>query len=153
MSTKDNSDAVNIHSDHSVEKLNKLIPLSPSGARLLWKDGNDAKLTGIIHYVKKYWKKHHLFSDFFKHRAVPVGRSLAIDSKNAVIFIESRGGVTDKRGYDDRCPPTGQRIREHPAHSPTSSKFKALGDTDAIASHYMVAPHILEAKTLASSSL
>ena len=120
----------------------KYMPVSASGVRLRWADSNDARLPGLLNQVTKFWKRRGYFKQYFTNRAVPVGSKLAIDSRNAYQFVS--GTIKDERGYDDRCPPTGKRIRDLPTHSPFADKFKAIGDDVAIPGHIIVAPHLVD---------
>lgn len=131
--TTDNSD--------TTEEASHLRPVTSSGDKLSWADSNDARLEGLLFWTKKFWKRNHLFVEFFKHHAVSVGSKLAVDSPNATLFIT--GVFADPRDADDRCPPTARRVAELATRSP-GTKFAPLTAGTALPSHIIVAPHFID---------
>ena len=136
----------NDDSDHTVNtdksKDEHLRPITTTNKPISWADSNDARLDGILHNVRKFWRRRHLFVEFFKHRAVPVGSKLAVDSPNAVPFV--LGVVADKRDATDRCPPTGKRIADLVTRSP-GTKFTPV-DPDKVPPQFIIAPHFIDAE-------
>ena len=126
------------NTDHSDDLL---IPKYPSGERIVWTDSNDARLEGILVATKKYWRRRHLFKDYFHHRAVSVGSKIAVESPDAIPFVT--GAIEDVYNADDRCPPTATRIANLRTHSPRA-RFARPADGFTIPSHIIVAPQFVE---------
>ena len=120
---------------------NLLTPLYPSGERIIWNDSNDARLDGIVVATKKYWRRRHLFTTYFQHRAVPVGTKIAVESPDAVPFVV--GSISDPYNADDRCPPTATRVANLARHSPRA-RFERPADGFAVPNHIIVAPQFIE---------
>ena len=123
--------------NNSEDTVSRLEPVLPNGDKISWKDSNDARIPGLIKSTKEFWKRRHLFEEFYSHRAVSVGSKLAVDSHNAIQFV--LGTVNDPRDYDNPAPPTPARI----SGLPGSVKWTPRAVDAPIPSHIIIAPHLI----------
>ena len=90
---------------------NMFIPVSTDKARLEW-DGNDATILGLLHETGRYYRRKGLFQPLLQDRAVALSNGrLAVEHPSAVLFLTNV--ITENRSFDDPCPPTVDRLREH----------------------------------------
>ena len=89
-----------------------LTPVTSEDDQIIW-DNNPATLAGNLYETRMFWQREGLFQDFLLTGAVPMrnGR-LAVDSDNAVYFLN--GNIDDSmlRGDDKPCPDTPARIAQ-----------------------------------------
>lgn len=124
------------------DKFSHLKPVTASGKPINWADSNDARLEGILFNIKKFWKRNHLFGEFFQHHAAPVGSKIAVDHPAAIPFIT--GVVKDVYDATDRCPPTDKRLAQLASHSP-SAKYVATPGA-ALPTHIIVSQYHVDAE-------
>ena len=103
-------------SDDSIDRSllsesNIYIPVSTDKAKLEW-DGNDATILGLLFETGRYYRRKGLFQPLLRDRSVALSNGrLAVEHPSAVHFLT--GAITENRGFDDPCPPTVDRLREH----------------------------------------
>ena len=87
---------------------NVLVPVSSDKVPLEW-DGNDATILGLLYETGRYYRNKGLFQPLILNRAVALSNGrLAVDDPNTVYFVT--GDISDKRSFDDPCPPTIDRL-------------------------------------------
>ena len=88
-----------------------LIPVTADKSVLSW-DGNDATINGLLYECGQYYKRKGLFQPLIKHRTVSLSNGkLAAEDPNTVYFFSSV--ANDPRDFNNPCPPTLDRIKEH----------------------------------------
>ena len=111
-----------LHTEHT----DILVPIDQYKDPITW-DGNAAHIAGILHEIKKYYKRVGIFQPLLEHHAVALSNGkLAVDSVHTVSFIH--GLSADPRSFDDPCPPTAERITKFNAAQRTDdTKIKPAG--------------------------
>lgn len=90
---------------------NIFIPVSTDKSRLEW-DGNDATILGLLYETGRYYRRKGLFQPLLQDRAVALSNGrLAVEHPSAVLFLTNV--ISEKRDFDDPCPPTVERLQEH----------------------------------------
>ena len=98
---------------------NILIPSFPDKTPIIWEDGCDATISGILYEVGRYYTRTGLFQTYLKHHAVPLANGkLAIDHPNTAYWVSDK--IKSNHNFDDPCSPTSVRFAKYTADAATA---------------------------------
>ena len=120
---------------------NLLAPLFPSGERIVWTDSNDARLEGLLVATKKYWRRRHLFKDYFQYKSASSGLSMPS------LFPHDVGSPRARCGHRFSIPPRRTFSRLHP---PPRDLYRARGERLLVGRRTELAPGLEPVAKVAS---
>ena len=146
------------HDDSTSNKSHSIIPLDIDNQPITY-SGNPAHVLGCLYEVSLFYERHGYFKALLEDGAVALSNGkLAVDSIQAVNFIQGINPDPVAYGFDEPCPPTAKRIQrfDDAARAASTPAFKLItAMPDPFKADYIVSKHHIakeDAALLASLS-